>query len=148
MSAPGMVIVGAGEAGARAALALREAGYGGAVTLIGEEPHAPYERPPLSKAAMTCAETPVPKFVFGEARCDEAGILHLAHARAVAIDRADHRVRLEDGRDIPYERLLLATGAQARRLVDSRRRARALLCAASPTRSACGRGLCRAPGSS
>ena len=66
MNVPGMVIIGAGEAGARAALGLREAGYGGPVTLIGEEPHAPYERPPLSKAAMTCAETPIPKFVFGE----------------------------------------------------------------------------------
>ena len=46
---PGMVIVGAGEAGTRAALALREAGYDGPVTLIGSEAHAPYERPPLSK---------------------------------------------------------------------------------------------------
>ena len=52
-----MVIVGAGECGARAALALREAGYDGPVTLIGDEPHAPYERPPLSKDAIT-AETP------------------------------------------------------------------------------------------
>ena len=48
----GMVIVGAGECGARAALALRENGYEGPVTLIGDEPHLPYERPPLSKAAM------------------------------------------------------------------------------------------------
>ena len=45
----GMVIVGAGECGARAALALREPGYDGPVTLIGDEPHLPYERPPLSK---------------------------------------------------------------------------------------------------
>src|SRR5688500_8962065 len=55
-----MVIVGAGEAGARAALALREAGYSGPVTLIGEEPHLPYERPPLSKAAMTAVIEPTP----------------------------------------------------------------------------------------
>ena len=54
---PGMVIVGAGEAGARAAFALREQGWTGLVTLIGEEIHAPYERPPLSKAgpAGSCA---------------------------------------------------------------------------------------------
>ena len=45
----GMVIVGAGECGARAALALRENGYQGPVTLVGDEPHQPYERPPLSK---------------------------------------------------------------------------------------------------
>ena len=54
----GMVIIGAGECGARAAFALREAGYAGPVTLIGEEPHLPYERPPLSKAAMTCEDRP------------------------------------------------------------------------------------------
>ena len=48
-----MVIVGAGECGARAALALREHGYAGTVTLIGEETHLPYERPPLSKDGMT-----------------------------------------------------------------------------------------------
>jgi 3-phenylpropionate/trans-cinnamate dioxygenase ferredoxin reductase subunit len=56
----GIVIIGAGECGTRAALALREAGYDGAATLIGAEPHAPYERPPLSKDAIT-AEVPGPK---------------------------------------------------------------------------------------
>ena len=52
----GMVIVGAGECGARAAFALREEGYAGPVTLIGAEPHLPYERPPLSKEAMADGE--------------------------------------------------------------------------------------------
>ena len=56
----GMVIIGAGECGTRAALALREAGYAGPVTLIGTEPHVPYERPPLSKDAIT-AEIPAAK---------------------------------------------------------------------------------------
>ena len=56
---PGMVIVGAGEAGARAAVALRECGYDGPVTLVGEEPHHPYERPPLSKTVMTAAGDPI-----------------------------------------------------------------------------------------
>ena len=50
MRGEAMVIVGAGECGGRAAQALREQGYRRPVTLIGEEPHAPYERPPLSKA--------------------------------------------------------------------------------------------------
>ena len=57
MSLNDVVIVGAGEAGGRAALELRKAGYGGRLTLIGEETHAPYERPPLSKAAIVDAET-------------------------------------------------------------------------------------------
>ena len=51
----GMVIIGAGECGGRAAFALREHGYEGPVTLIGEEQHHPYERPPLSKDALTMA---------------------------------------------------------------------------------------------
>ena len=59
----GMLIVGAGECGARAALALRERGYDGPVTLVGDEPHLPYERPPLSKDAMVSEAEPTPKLV-------------------------------------------------------------------------------------
>ncbi|HEY9346866.1 MAG TPA: FAD-dependent oxidoreductase, partial [Inquilinus sp.] len=55
----GMVIVGAGEAGARAAAALREEGWDGPVTLVGGEVHPPYERPPLSKAALLAEAEPV-----------------------------------------------------------------------------------------
>jgi 3-phenylpropionate/trans-cinnamate dioxygenase ferredoxin reductase subunit len=111
-----MVIVGAGEAGGRAALTLREAGYDGGVTLIGEEPHFPYERPPLSKAVMTGAGEPSPTHILDDERCREFGIIHLASARVEVIERAAHRVRLSDGRDLPYERLLIATGARARPL--------------------------------
>ena len=116
MAAPGMVIVGAGEAGARAALALREAGYGGPINLIGDEPHLPYERPPLSKAAMTAAEDPSPSHVLDEARCRAAAIDRHLHSRVVAVDRMAHLVALADGRTFTYDRLLLATGATARRL--------------------------------
>ena len=63
-----MVIVGAGECGARAAFALREHGYDGPVTLIGEEPHLPYERPPLSKAAMVSEDHPSPVTVTDHQR--------------------------------------------------------------------------------
>lgn len=111
-----MVIVGAGEAGGRAALALREAGYRGPVTLIGEEPHAPYERPPLSKAAMVSPNEPQPKHSLDAMRCADFGITHFADARAMAIDRPGHRILLADGRAVPYERLLIATGARPRRL--------------------------------
>ena len=90
----GMVIIGAGECGTRAALALREAGYGGAVTLIGAEPHAPYERPPLSKDAIT-AEAPAPKAIGGSDRLADAGIDFRPRATATAIDRdrRDHHAR-------------------------------------------------------
>ncbi len=62
-SGPGIIIIGAGEAGTRAALTLREHGYTGAVTLIGAEGHPPYERPPLSKAVQTGAAVPDPAVV-------------------------------------------------------------------------------------
>ena len=116
MSAAGMVIVGAGEAGARAALALREAGYDGPVTILGEEPHFPYERPPLSKAAIVSGEEPRPATIVDEARCRAAGIAHHARARVAAIVPSSHRIQLGDGRSLAYDRLLLATGARARRL--------------------------------
>lgn len=116
MRAPGIVIVGAGETGGRAALTLREAGYDGQITLIGEEPHLPYERPPLSKAVMVSVEEPAPTCILDEARCGERRLVHLAKSRVMAIDRSAHQVLLEDGRTVPYERLLLATGARARRL--------------------------------
>ena len=114
--APGIVIVGAGETGGRAALTLREAGYDGQITLIGEEPHLPYERPPLSKAAMVSVEEPEPTCILDEARCGEGRIVHLANSRVTAIDRSAHQLSLEGGQTVPYERLLLATGARARRL--------------------------------
>jgi 3-phenylpropionate/trans-cinnamate dioxygenase ferredoxin reductase subunit len=112
----GMLILGAGEAGARAAATLRDQGYAGPVTMIGDEPHAPYERPPLSKAVMAAVDEPAVPTIGDTARFDALGILHLTNVRAVAIDRAARTVRLADGRAVPYARLLLATGAQPRRL--------------------------------
>jgi 3-phenylpropionate/trans-cinnamate dioxygenase ferredoxin reductase subunit len=113
-SAAGMVIVGAGECGTRAALALREAGYDGAVTLIDAEPHAPYERPPLSKDAILAA-APSPKPIGGAERLAEAAIDFRPSRTARAIDRATRAVLCAD-EAIPYERLLVATGARPRAL--------------------------------
>jgi hypothetical protein len=73
-----MVIVGAGEAGARAAMALRENGYEGPVTLIGEEHHLPYERPPLSKAAITLEAEPNAAIILDEVRLVANRISHLS----------------------------------------------------------------------
>ena len=115
MMAGGMVIIGAGECGGRAALALRDLGYQGPVTLVGDEPHLPYERPPLSKDAMT-GETPAIKSIATDELFAERSIHHIHSVRAVAIDRAAHVVRLSDGSSLPYEKLLLATGSEPRRL--------------------------------
>jgi 3-phenylpropionate/trans-cinnamate dioxygenase ferredoxin reductase subunit len=114
--AEAMVIVGAGEAGARAAIALRETNWAGPITLIGEEAHPPYERPPLSKAVMTSEESPSAPFILREGQLNEQNITFERGAEATAIDRGAHSVTLADGRILRYERLLLATGSTARRL--------------------------------
>jgi len=112
----GMVVIGAGECGGRAALALRENGYGGVVTLIGEEPHLPYDRPPLSKATMTSDEAPVMTAIAAQVSLAEQGIAFVSGNPVMDIDRAAKIVRLRDGRHIAYDKLLLATGAIPRRL--------------------------------
>ena len=112
----GMVIVGAGEAGARAAMALREQGYAGAVTLIGAERHAPYERPPMSKELMLAEGEMPPKTIATIERLTAAGVTFYASILVEAIDRTAQRVLLSNGLELPYERLLLATGASPRRL--------------------------------
>lgn len=113
---PGMVIVGAGEAGARAAFALREQGWAGAITLVGDEVHAPYERPPLSKAALLDEHGPSPRYIVAEERFEAEAITHLAKRTVVAIERDRHLVRFDDASVLPYDKLLLATGAAPRRL--------------------------------
>ncbi|MGK9286928.1 NAD(P)/FAD-dependent oxidoreductase [Sinorhizobium meliloti] len=108
-----IVIIGAGECGARAAFALREKGLDGEITLIGAEPHLPYERPPLSKDGL--AEASLPKFIAGAARYEEARIAVLTGVTAQSIDRVGKAVTLSDGRSLTYDRLLLATGARPQR---------------------------------
>ena len=110
-----MVIAGAGECGARAALALRENGYEGPVTLIGEEACLPYERPPLSKQAMSAPEASPRTIVAADALAGQR-IDFIAGTPAVNLDIAERTVRLGDGRAVPFERLLIATGAVPRRL--------------------------------
>ena len=116
MAEPGMVIIGAGEAGAGAATALREYGWIGLVTLIGEETHPPYERPPLSKAVMLADDEPALPLIGHGARFADLSIAYIAATRVTAIDRAAKTVRLDDGRALPYAKLLLATGARPRRM--------------------------------
>ncbi|TIN19160.1 MAG: ferredoxin reductase [Mesorhizobium sp.] len=113
--ARGMVIIGAGECGGRAAMALRDLGYEGPVTLVGDEPHLPYERPPLSKDAMV-SEAPEIKAIASDAILAEKSIRHIHSVQVVAIDRVAHAVRLSDGSVLPYDKLLLATGSTPRKL--------------------------------
>ena len=108
-------MVGAGHAGGRAAQLLREAGWDGRILLVGDEAHAPYERPPLSKAVLT-GEQDAARCALREAAAWETDRIERVHARVAALDPGAHAVVLEGGRRIGYHRLLLATGGRARRL--------------------------------
>lgn len=107
-----IVIIGAGECGARAAFALREKGFDGRITLVGAEEHLPYERPPLSKDALLHGHAP--KLVSDAARYTEAGIEVLTGISVESIDPAGKSVRLSNGNSLAYDRLLLTTGARPR----------------------------------
>ncbi|WP_055046000.1 NAD(P)/FAD-dependent oxidoreductase [Devosia sp. A16] len=115
MASQAAVIIGAGFAGVSAAFALRETGHLGPITIVGDEGHLPYERPPLSKGLLNGSQSglvpirPAPDYAA-------AGIELLTGAAALGIDRKRWRVELSTGPALPYDQLLLATGAAPRRL--------------------------------
>ncbi|KRR17751.1 NAD(P)/FAD-dependent oxidoreductase [Bradyrhizobium retamae] len=111
-----MVIVGAGEAGTAAAIALREGGCRSSIVLIGNESMLPYERPPLSKAILIEETYPEPKLLVTHKRLAELEIGYLVGRSVESIDRAAHTIRLSDGAQLAYERLLLSTGSRPRTL--------------------------------
>ena len=110
------VIVGAGQAGGWAAIAMRQAGFTGRIQLIGDEPWRPYERPPLSKAVLTEDPEPPITCFHQETRYAEQGIELLLGTEVMELDPTAHRIRLHDGRSLPYDRLLLTVGGRARHL--------------------------------
>ena len=110
------VIVGAGQAGANAAFAMRKAGFAGRVILIGEEPVPPYERPPLSKEALTAEEAIAPTFVRSEGDYEACGIELVLGRRATRVEAVSRTIHLDDGTVLAFDRLLLTTGGAARRL--------------------------------
>ncbi|WP_276206736.1 NAD(P)/FAD-dependent oxidoreductase [Streptomyces griseoruber] len=106
-----VVVVGAGMAGVQTAVALREQGFGGTVTLIGAEPHQPYDRPPLSKAVLLGkAEGSAFDVDF-----ESLGVDLLLGREVLGLRPADHEVDTEAG-PVPYDVLVLATGAEPVRL--------------------------------
>lgn len=111
-----VIIIGAGLAGLSIAEALRSEGYEGLITLIGDEPCAPYHRPPLSKGLLA-GETSEAQLVM---RAPEAiarkNIDLVTGVRVTTIDRASRRVHLDDGRSLDYGSLALATGSRNRPL--------------------------------
>ncbi|MEY8799395.1 NAD(P)/FAD-dependent oxidoreductase [Leisingera sp. XS_AS12] len=115
MSDHGVIIAGAGQAGCSAAVKLRNLGYDKPITLIGAEPHPPYQRPPLSKAYLL-GEMPRDRlFLRPEAFYAEQEISLRLGEEITAVSTADRRVACGSG-TLPYDHLILATGASPRRL--------------------------------
>lgn len=115
-----VVIVGAGQAGGRAAEALRGAGHVGPITLIGEEAHLPYERPQLSKSILLDSE-PNPAFIRAAGDWAELDVTLSTSSRVVTADIERRKIGLEDGRVFAFDRLLLATGTRPRRMPELER---------------------------
>ncbi|MER7112513.1 NAD(P)/FAD-dependent oxidoreductase [Streptomyces sp. NPDC000229] len=116
MGARGVVVIGAGQGGLDTAAALRARGYRGRITLVGDEPALPYQRPPLSKGFLTgdtaAGELELRPRAFFAAQNVEL----LSGIRATKIDRERRAVLLETGATLPYDSLVLATGARPRTL--------------------------------
>ena len=110
------VIVGASLAGAKAAEALREEGFGGPLVMIGEESERPYERPPLSKDYLLGKADRETIYVHPQEWYAEHDVDLRLGVEVISIDRAAHEVSLADGRKAGYGKLLLATGSSPRRL--------------------------------
>jgi len=111
-----IVIAGAGHAGGSAAAMLRQLGWQGAITLIGEEPLPPYQRPPLSKAWLKGEATAESLLLRPAHFYPDASIDLRLSMRVTGIDRAAKAVTLSDGTALSYDFLILALGARARRL--------------------------------
>lgn len=111
-----VLIVGAGHGGAQAAVLLRQAGFDGSVALLGDEPEAPYERPPLSKEYMSGEKTFERILIRPEAFWAEKDISLLLSRRVTRIDPAGKTVTCADGEEIGYGRLIWATGGSPRPL--------------------------------
>ncbi len=111
-----IVIVGAGHAGGRAALRLRSEGFEGPITLVGDEMWPPHERPPISKSLLAGTAKPESLFLLSNEKLREKNIDFLAGISATSIDRAAKAVLLSSGERLLYDKLIIATGARARRL--------------------------------
>lgn len=116
MSDQRTVIIGSGQAGGTVAATLRQIGHAGAITLIGDERWPPYERPPLSKALLQGAMDVEKTYLRPADFYAEKDIALVTGRQVQAIDRANRLLRLDEGDPLRYDRLVIATGARARKL--------------------------------
>ncbi len=115
-SAERIVIVGAGQAAAQACASLRQFGYAGALTLIGDEPALPYQRPPLSKAYMKGDLAEERLYFKPQDWYDSQSIDVMRNTRVTAIDRAARTVTTDSGKSLDYDALIISTGSRPRAL--------------------------------
>ncbi|MEQ4620217.1 FAD-dependent oxidoreductase [Providencia vermicola] len=111
----GIVIIGGGQAGGWAAKTLRDQGYQGRLSVISDEPHDFYERPPLSKAALVQENTTLSR-LFSEEETKALNLTWYRPIRATGIDSEKKQVQLSDGRGLTFDKLLIATGGRPRYL--------------------------------
>jgi 3-phenylpropionate/trans-cinnamate dioxygenase ferredoxin reductase subunit len=110
-----IVVVGAGMAGLHTAESLRAEGFDGTLTLVGDEPHRPYSRPPLSKEVLTGKGGDAGLRLRADSEVDALGLDLCLGRRAERLRPAERTVELDDGTALPYDGLVVATGARARR---------------------------------
>ncbi len=116
MTTDTIVIVGAGQAGGWAAQTLRTDGHAGAIVLIGDESHIPYERPPLSKAVLSGDATAESTYLIQREAFDRLALDWRPGVRVMAIDRVTKKLQLSAGKPIAYDKLILCNGGRARPL--------------------------------
>ena len=111
-----VVILGAGQAGAQVAISLRQLGFVGDIVLLGDEPHPPYQRPPLSKGLLTGEMDVERTYIRQPAWYEKHAIQLRLGVRAERIERDRQRLVMADGETLAYDFLVLCTGTRARRL--------------------------------
>lgn len=111
-----MIVVGAGHAGGQAAASLRQEGCEGEIVIVGDEPHIPYQRPPLSKQYLAGEHGLERVYLRPEKFYADRNVSIKSNVRVAGIDRAAQTVTTSGGATLSYEKLLLATGSRPRRL--------------------------------
>ena len=111
-----VVIIGASHAAAEAISTLRRQGWEHDITLIGDEDSLPYQRPPLSKAYFSDGVTAEKLLIKNAEFYEKSKVTLCIPSKAVSIDREGKQVHIDDGREIPYSKLIVATGTRARLL--------------------------------
>ena len=112
----GMVIIGCGQAGGQAAASLRQEKYEGPITMIGQEPYIPYQRPPLSKQYLSGEQEKEKLSLRQESFYSEKEINLMLETSVLSLDPLKKELQLENGETVTYDKLLIATGGRPRKL--------------------------------